>query len=33
MKTLKIAMHGVTGRMGANQHFIRSILEIMKQGG
>jgi len=33
MNTLKIAMHGVTGRMGANQHFIRSILAIMKQGG
>lgn len=33
MTTLKIAMHGVTGRMGSNQHFVRSILEIMKQGG
>ncbi|MEM7476643.1 MAG: Gfo/Idh/MocA family oxidoreductase [Planctomycetota bacterium] len=33
MKTIKVAMHGVTGRMGKNQHFIRSILEIMKQGG
>ncbi len=31
--SLKIAMHGVTGRMGTNQHFIRSILAIMKQGG
>jgi predicted dehydrogenase len=29
----KIAMHGVTGRMGTNQHLIRSILAIMKQGG
>lgn len=32
-KTLNIAMHGVTGRMGTNQHLIRSILAIMKQGG
>ncbi len=28
-----IVMHGVTGRMGMNQHLIRSILEIRKQGG
>ncbi len=33
MTNLTIAMHGVTGRMGTNQHFIRSILAIMKQGG
>src|SRR5256885_15095628 len=26
-------MHGVTGRMGMNQHLVRSILEIRKQGG
>ncbi|MCK5573557.1 MAG: Gfo/Idh/MocA family oxidoreductase, partial [Bacteroidetes bacterium] len=26
-------MNGVTGRMGMNQHLIRSILAIMKQGG
>jgi predicted dehydrogenase len=32
-KTLGIIMHGVTGRMGMNQHLIRSILEIRKQGG
>lgn len=32
-RTLTIAMNGVTGRMGTNQHFIRSILAIMKQGG
>lgn len=32
-KTINIAMHGVTGRMGTNQHFIRSILAIMRQGG
>src|SRR5438067_6218246 len=28
-----IIMNGVTGRMGTNQHYIRSILAIMKQGG
>ena len=28
-----IIMNGVTGRMGANQHLIRSILVIRKQGG
>ncbi len=28
-----IIMNGVTGRMGANQHLMRSIVEIMKQGG
>lgn len=32
-KTFNIAMHGVTGRMGTNQHYIRSILAIMRQGG
>lgn len=32
-KTLTVAMHGVTGRMGTNQHYIRSILAIMRQGG
>jgi predicted dehydrogenase len=26
-------MNGVTGRMGTNQHLMRSIAEIMKQGG
>ena len=26
-------MHGVTGRMGTNQHLVRSVLEIRKQGG
>ena len=31
--TLGIIMNGVTGRMGTNQHYIRSILAIMKQGG
>jgi predicted dehydrogenase len=28
-----IIMNGVTGRMGTNQHFIRSILAIIQQGG
>jgi len=28
-----IIMHGVTGRMGMNQHLIRSILAIRKEGG
>jgi predicted dehydrogenase len=28
-----IIMHGVTGRMGLNQHLIRSILAIRKDGG
>jgi len=28
-----IIMNGVTGRMGTNQHLLRSIFEIMKQGG
>jgi predicted dehydrogenase len=32
-RSLGIIMHGVTGRMGLNQHLIRSILAIRKQGG
>ena len=32
-KRIGILMHGVTGRMGMNQHLVRSILEIRKQGG
>lgn len=28
-----IIMNGVTGRMGTNQHLMRSVLAIMKQGG
>ena len=32
-KRVGIIMHGVTGRMGMNQHLVRSILEIRKQGG
>lgn len=30
---LGIVMHGVTGRMGMNQHLIRSIVAIRRQGG
>ncbi|SNS93377.1 Gfo/Idh/MocA family protein [Rhodococcoides kyotonense] len=32
-RTLRIAMNGVTGRMGFRQHFLRSILPIREQGG
>jgi predicted dehydrogenase len=32
-KRIGIVMHGVTGRMGTNQHLVRSILEIRRQGG
>jgi predicted dehydrogenase len=32
-RTLGIVMHGVTGRMGTNQHLIRSICAIRAQGG
>jgi predicted dehydrogenase len=28
-----IIMNGVTGRMGTNQHLLRSLVEIIKQGG
>ena len=30
---LRIILNGVTGRMGTNQHYLRSILAIMRQGG
>ena len=33
MTTLRIAMNGVTGRMGYRQHLVRSILPIRDQGG
>lgn len=33
MKTIGIILNGVTGRMGTNQHLIRSILAIREQGG
>jgi predicted dehydrogenase len=32
-RTIRIAMNGVTGRMGTNQHLVRSILAIREQGG
>ncbi len=32
-ESVKIAMNGVTGRMGTNQHLVRSILAIREQGG
>ncbi len=31
--TFGLILNGVTGRMGTNQHYIRSILAIMQQGG
>ena len=31
--TIGIIMNGVTGRMGTNQHLLRSMVEIIKQGG
>jgi predicted dehydrogenase len=33
VRTVGIVMNGVTGRMGMNQHLIRSILAIRAQGG
>lgn len=32
-RTLGIVMHGITGRMGLNQHLIRSVAAIRAQGG
>ena len=32
-KRIGVVMHGVTGRMGMNQHLVRSILAIREQGG
>src|ERR687886_2095456 len=32
-RTLGIIMNGVTGRMGMNQHLIRSVAAIRAQGG
>jgi predicted dehydrogenase len=32
-KRIGIIMNGVTGRMGTNQHLVRSILAIRKEGG
>lgn len=33
MERLGIIMNGVTGRMGTNQHLVRSVLAIREQGG
>src|SRR5258706_15033316 len=32
-RTLGLIMNGVSGRMGVNQHLIRSVSAIRKQGG
>jgi predicted dehydrogenase len=32
-RTLGVVMNGVTGRMGTNQHLLRSIVPIIRQGG
>lgn len=31
-RPIGIIMHGVTGRMGLNQHLVRSILAIRAEG-
>ena len=33
VRKVGIIMNGVTGRMGTNQHLLRSICAIIKQGG
>ena len=33
MKKIGIILNGVTGRMGTNQHLVRSILAVRDQGG
>src|SRR5215472_13506333 len=33
VRRLGLIMHGVTGRMGYNQHLVRSICAIRDQGG
>src|SRR5277367_1268203 len=33
VREIGIIMHGVTGRMGYNQHLVRSICAIRDQGG
>ena len=33
LRTIRIAMEGVTGRLGTNQHLIRSLLAIRREGG
>ena len=32
-RSIGIIMNGVTGRMGSNQHLLRSIVPLIKQGG
>ncbi len=32
-RRIGIIMHGITGRMGLNQHLVRSIVAIRAQGG
>ncbi len=32
-KTVRIAMNGVTGRVGRRQHLVRSVLALREQGG
>src|SRR5437016_464634 len=32
-RCIGVIMNGVTGRMGTNQHLVRSILAIREQGG
>ena len=32
-RTIGIIMNGVTGRMGMNQHLLRSIVPLIQQGG
>ncbi len=32
-RTVGIILNGVTGRMGTNQHLLRSIVPIIRQGG
>ncbi|MFH7597822.1 Gfo/Idh/MocA family oxidoreductase [Streptomyces racemochromogenes] len=32
-RTIRIAMNGVTGRMGYRQHLVRSVLALREQGG
>jgi len=33
LRTIRIAIEGVTGRLGTNQHLIRSLLAIRQEGG
>jgi len=33
MREIGIIMNGVTGRMGTNQHLVRSVLALREDGG